>query len=96
MVQVVENWTDILATVLGVSTAALGDFAEVRVRIDEVAAVSGFANLLTEAKGTETEILARESVIDAASLKVGDRIRCRVRFAGGNRIFLHDEYLAKA
>lgn len=88
MVQVVENWSDLTVTVLDIAPhPELTEFSAVRVKVQSVAAVPGFANLLASAAGTTLTV--NVDAPGAKDLAVGAAANLRVRLAKPGVHFAH-------
>jgi hypothetical protein len=92
--QIIENWTDVEGKVEEVEPSDVSDnFVKLRVAVNRTKPVEGFANLLDDAKG---QTLAVEVPKKAAEhLQPGEKVSCRLRRAGNQKIFAHPEQVAK-
>ncbi len=78
MVQIVENWADIRGEVESLEGGRL------RVRVLAAEPVEGFPNLLADTPGASMTLEGDREGLPVA-LRLGSRIRCRVRKAAINR-----------
>lgn len=93
MVQMVENWTVIDATVVAAPRAAdLTGFDAVELRVEQAAPLAGYANLLAGAAGTTMTVLAPHERL--AGLCAGASVRLQVRRAPG-RLFANPDAIVR-
>jgi hypothetical protein len=93
-VPIIENWSTITGVALSIEPSKdLEQFVVVTVAVDRVDPVDGFANLLAGAAGQELSILAPSDVVQSAGLFKGARIVVRVRRAGADRVFVHQQQI---
>lgn len=89
-VPAIENWTDIDGRVHALipSTDVPGHVV-VNIQVNRTKAVEGFADLLAAIAGTIISVYISQEVARQARVVIGARIRCRIRRAGPQRIFVH-------
>jgi hypothetical protein len=93
--QIVENWTDVTGKVAGVEPGEAGDgLVKVNLKVSRTHEVKGYANLLAETKGQILAVHLPQAAAD--ELKLGDKVSCRLRRSGQQRIFAHPEQIQKA
>ena len=94
MVQMIENWSCILGVLLGIIAPPQGGDGRggLRVRVDRVEPVVGFANLLADRTGDTLEILVTTEQLAQAQEHVGEPVRIRVRRGGPSRVFAHPDW----
>jgi hypothetical protein len=91
--QVVENWSDVVARVITVEPQTGGDgLRRCQVEILEVLSVEGWPNLFEAATGDLISLTIPETAI-TAELAPGSVIRCRIRLGGPLEAFAHPEHL---
>lgn len=91
-VAMAPNWSRIRGLTQAVTPAAeYRDYAVVRVKVEAVEPVEGFANLLANASGQEVAVLIPNEQAERLGLAPGQEIAARVRRAGLDRIFAHPE-----
>ncbi|MDQ3898863.1 MAG: hypothetical protein M3326_16745 [Actinomycetota bacterium] len=90
MVQIVPNWADLEGEVVGVEPSdRLPDFTVVRVRVEKVTPVEGYADLLENCRGQVVAVLVRNEVAAAHGVDLGAHITCRARRADHRTVFAH-------
>lgn len=90
MVQIVENWSDLEGKIEEIKPSSLSEkFVKVRLSVDHVEPVAGFANLLSESAGKKVTIEIPQTA--AEELKKGQAITFRVRRAGVDKLFAHPD-----
>ncbi len=87
MVQVIENWADLLGRVRAVHSG--GAAATVTVDVEDVRPVPGWPNLLAELAGTTAELRVPPEALPA--LRETERMVLRARLAGPRVTFLSAE-----
>jgi hypothetical protein len=92
MVQMIENWSDVEATVVAVETSgAIEGHGTLRLEIGAVAPVEGFADLMADYPGRTVDVQVRRALLDRLDPQPGDRLRLRLRRGGPTAIFAHPE-----
>ncbi|MGE3977913.1 MAG: hypothetical protein AB7F94_10040 [Nitrospira sp.] len=89
-VPAIENWTDIDGRVHALipSTDVPGHVV-VNIQVNRTKAVEGFADLLATTIGTIISVYFTQEAAQQARVVIGARIRCRIRRAGPQKIFVH-------
>ena len=83
MVEIVENWAEVIGIVVGLMPAPGREgFVEMKVQVEEVRAVAEFPNLLHVEPGENITVLARSGQIDDAGSGTGSPVDLRLRVAG--------------
>jgi hypothetical protein len=89
MVQMMENWAQVEG-----ETRSVDDkderFVTVRLAVDRIADVPGFANLFNEAPGAEVAIDVPRELASRLDVAPGRRLSLQVR-RGGPQLFAHPE-----
>ena len=85
--QVQENWSEIEAVIEGSGPSDVDGHAALDVRVVEVRAVPGYANLLAQRRGETIRVLVPSRDLEAARPAVGSRVCLRVRAASLTRFF---------
>ena len=94
MVQIVENWADIVGGVRDVAPAPdLPGFVRASVDLERAADVEGFRNLLADSSGTVVSVFVPSAVAEERGLRAGKRLVARARKAGPGRTFVHPEHV---
>jgi hypothetical protein len=98
MVQIIENWADILGVVQVVETfSELDGFDKVIMLVERVDAVEGYPNLLAtyleEVGEPRLFVLMPVDVVVEYAIDAGALLECRVRRAGPDRVFVNREYV---
>ncbi len=88
MVQIVENWTDVVGTVRAITTRddVMND-ATLWLVVDAVHDVEGSPNLLAATPGELLEVATPRASLDDAGVVSGTQVKARVRRAGPGRVF---------
>ena len=93
-VPIIENWSTITGVIRSIAPSNdLAQFVVVTVAVDRVEPVDGFANLLADAAGQDLDILMPQDIAQSAGLNEQERIACRVRRAGRDRVFVHQQFI---
>ena len=93
-VPIIENWSTITGVIRSISPSKeLAQFVVVTVAVDRVDPVDGFANLLSGVAGHDLDILVPQDIAQHTGLQERKRITCRVRRAGRDRTFVHQQYI---
>ena len=93
-VQIVENWSDILAEVTKVFTSPdIDGFTIVEMFVLQVFEVENFDNLIGDAVGKDVSVNFPENLIESLGITAGSLISCRVRRASLTMNFVHREYI---
>jgi hypothetical protein len=92
VVQMIENWSYIIGVLLGIMAAPGGDGGVIRVRVDRVEPVAGFANLLADRVGDTIEIHITAEQLASARGHIDEQVRIRVRRGGPTRLFAHPDW----
>ena len=91
-VPIIENWTNISGTVENaVMVNEPRDHVAITLRLDSVAAVEAFPNLLKASTGELVTVLARSQ---SRAWKVGMKAAGLVRRVGIDRLFAHPDFAA--
>jgi hypothetical protein len=90
----IENWSYIVGVLLGIMAAPQGGDGRgvLRVQVDRVEPVAGFANLLADRVGDTIEILATAEQLAAAQGHISEPVRIRVRRGGPTRLFADPDW----
>jgi len=93
-VQIIENWTSIHGAVTRCTASSdLKGFCRVEVAVDQAEAVTGYPNLLEQARDTLLVIHIPEELVMKYEIIPESEIQCRVRLAGLGRVFVHHEHI---
>jgi hypothetical protein len=93
-VPIIENWSTITGVIQSLAPSNdLAQFVVVTVAVDRVDPVDGFANLLADAAGHDLDVLVPQDIVQSRGLRAGQMIICRVRRAGGDRIFVQQQFI---
>jgi hypothetical protein len=94
MVQIIENWSVIVGILVGIIAAPQGGDGRgaVRVQVDRVEPVAGFANLLADRVGDTLEIVVTAEQLASARDHVNQPVRIRARRGGPTRLFAHPDW----
>lgn len=91
-VAMVPNWSLIRGTTQTVAPApGYDEYAAVQVKVLRVEPVPGFANLMVDASGKEVSVLMPKALVERLGVTPGQSITARVRRAGLDRIFVHQQ-----
>jgi len=83
--QAIENWSDISGRVIDVADDPVrSGFRQVKLEVDSVEAVAGFANLLGDVAGSQITVSVRAD--PQTGLSPGNPVRLRVRRASPSLI----------
>jgi hypothetical protein len=94
-VQILENWSEISGTVRSREPSPdMPNFARVTIAVKQVTPVAGVANMLERVDGTDIVVHVPRELVASLSIAPGDVIRCRVRRAAHNRMFVHGEHVS--
>ena len=93
MVQIIENWSDLMGVVQAISPTANNKFIAITIRVTSSVPVEGYAHLLDKVVGKEIEVLMPANLIEEYKLTIGMIVQCRVRRADIRRNFIHKGYL---
>lgn len=93
--QVVENWSVLIGTVVRASAdaadGAVPGHLACAVHVAEVDEVEGFPNLMREALGRDVVVQVPQETAARAGVSDGQRVVVRVRRAGPTRVFAHPD-----
>ncbi len=93
-VSIIENWSEISGTVVSVTPSLeLGGFESVEIAVEDVKDVPGFPNLLTDAAGKNLMVLMPADLVSRLAIHAGQRITCRVRRGGPDKVFVNIEHV---
>jgi hypothetical protein len=93
-VPIIENWSTITGLIRSIAPSQdLAQFVVVTVAVDRVDPVDDFANLLADAAGHDLDILMPQDIVQSIGLHEQGSIICRVRRAGGDRVFVHQQFI---
>lgn len=88
--QIVPNWANVEGQVVGEEPSnRLPDFTVVYVRVEKVAPVDGFANLMQDCPGQVVAVLVRNDLAAGLDRSPGVRVRCLVRRTDPRTVFAH-------
>lgn len=90
MVQIIENWTDVIGVVTDVHPSA-GDLCVVRIDVDGSEAVAGFPSLVAPAAGQSIEVFLGRADAERIGIAPGMRIRTRIRLTASGAFAHPDE-----
>lgn len=98
-VSMIENWSTVAGLVQAViADADLQGFDDVELLVERVEPVEGYPDLvsiyLEEASEPCLSILIPAEIVAAYEITGGVLLECRVRRAGPERVFVHQDYLA--
>jgi hypothetical protein len=89
-VQIVENWSDLVAQVKDIHPAEeLDGFDLVELFVEEAYEVEGFPNLLAESVETSIRVFFPDESVKSLEIFPGSVVSCRVRRANLTKIFVH-------
>ncbi|MCC7272815.1 MAG: hypothetical protein IT561_09110 [Alphaproteobacteria bacterium] len=94
MVQMIENWSDVTATV--VDAAASSGHATLSLRVEKADDVPPFANLMGDFVGRTVAVRVPSDLMAAVTPRPGDRVRLRVRRGGPAGFFAHPTEMRRA
>jgi hypothetical protein len=93
MVQMIENWADIDGKLVSSEWEdQVGNYCSVRVHIDKVKGVRGFANLLQDAIDSEIKVYVPLDRTKAIQVYNGRHIRWRVSLADPLTVIMQSDY----
>lgn len=94
MVQIAENWADVVGVLLDhYPSKTNAGFVTLEIKVERLEGVEGYRNLL---EGTEGEVIyvnVPEAVSERLELRRGAKISCRVRKADPRKLFVHPEQI---
>lgn len=90
-IQIIENWSDIVARIKEINPSKLTGYHEVMMLVEQVKAVKGYANLLDKSVGKEIKVNFPEEHMKSIEINVDTVISCRVRKANLTTNFVHPQ-----
>jgi hypothetical protein len=94
-VQIIENWSDVVAKVEEISPSPdMTGFSAVEMLVEQVNEVTGFANLLDHAIGKKIVVYFPDDRVESLDVTAGRVISCRVRRASLTMNFVHREHIS--
>lgn len=92
MVQIVENWAELIGTLRSIAPSSKGpDHRTLTIEVETINDVEGFPNLIGEQVGESVDVHARADLVERSGVEEGNRIRCRIGKATPFEIFTHPE-----
>ena len=79
MTRVVENWADVLGSVVGLGESQFEGMTTVELEVDQVVSVPGYDNLFVDAVGSVLAVEIPTEVVDDQVIVPDMRIAVRVR-----------------
>ena len=90
----IENWSCIVGIVLAILAPPQGgSHGILRVQIERVEPIAGFADLLADRAGQTIDVRVRSEQLARARPEAGDRVRMRVRRGGPTQVFAHPDWV---
>lgn len=94
MVQIIENWSCIVGIVLAIMAPPQGgDHGVLRIQVERVEPIAGFADLLADRVGQTIDVRVRSEQLARARPEAGERVRMRVRRGGPTQVFAHPDWV---
>jgi hypothetical protein len=85
-----ENWVDIVGRVRSIrADDSRPNFTTVTLDVDQTETVDDYPNFLADRTEPTAQILVPNAVLSDEPLSVGDRVRCRTRWAPPDQLFVH-------